>query len=624
MQLHPVMNQKEKSNIQDLPASIRWILPIALWVVLSVFSYDFLFNVEERSFFEFDWFWATDFFKKPSGILSWCCQFLTQFLHIPWLGSLIWVLLLVASAELTRIVYKIPVNLSALTYIPAAIFVSYNMSIGYGIYLINLPGYFFMPVMGYLWALLTVTVLRKTDKASNSLIAFTVWGFAGYYIAGFYSLAGIVAAYLNIILSENNKKCRISSLAGTLIPLLLAPIVFVGTTTYNLANGWTIGLPEKNFGITLLKMQLPLMLAMACLIIFPFLRLLCGLLGKKSSLIIQSAALAAAIAIPSSFWFRDDTFKAELGMIHSVNNLEWNKAVDIFEELQNKHAQDPSWQPTRVLVLLKDLSLIKTGQEGERAYAFDNGSQTQNSDCIIPMSLQISKILYFHYGIPGMSNKWCGEEAILYGNNYSTYKYYSMIAILLNDTILAKEYLNKLKKTIFYRKWANEQLRLCDDQSLIVQTAPYDMILPLMCYDDMVTSDKDGCEMFLARHFNGLKPRKTTPLYDRVALFYAMESKQTDLFWTRFISFLNSNKTSSLGRNYQEAAYLFSVINNSKTLETLPFDDKTKELYSSFMKKAIKVGNINTSLEKARSVFPANLRHTYFFYYYFVNELQMY
>ena len=199
-----------------------------------------------------------------------------------------------------------------------------------------------------------------------------------------------------------------------------------------------------------------------------------------------------------------------------------------------------------------------------------------------------------------------------------------MIAILLNDTILAKEYLNKLKKTIFYRKWANEQLRLCDDQSLIVQTAPYDMILPLMCYDDMVTSDKDGCEMFLARHFNGLKPRKTTPLYDRVALFYAMESKQTDLFWTRFISFLNSNKTSSLGRNYQEAAYLFSVINNSKTLETLPFDDKTKELYSSFMKKAIKVGNINTSLEKARSVFPANLRHTYFFYYYFVNELQMY
>lgn len=618
------MNQKEKNNIQDLPVRIRWILPIALWVVLSVFSYNFLYNVEERSFFAFDWFWATDFFKKPSGILSLCCQFLSQFLHIPWLGSLIWVLLLVASAELTRIVYKIPVNLSALTYIPAAIFVSYNMSIGYSIYLINLPGYFFIPVVGYLWALLTVTVLRKTDKASNSFIAFTVWGFAGYYIAGFYSLAGIVAAYLDIILSHKNRMCRISSLAGTLLPLLLAPVVFVGTTTYNLSNGWVIGMPEKNFGIDPLKMQFPLILAMAFLIIFPILKSLCESLGRKGTLIIQSVALAAAIAIPSTFWFRDDTFKAEMGMIHSVNNLEWNEAVDIFEELQTRHAQDPSWQPTRVLVLLKDLSLIKTGQEGERAYTFDNGSQIQNNDCIVPMSIQIGKILYLHYGIPGMSNKWCGEEAVLYGNNYTTNKYYAMIAILLNDTTLAKEYLNKLKKTIFYRKWAMEQLKLCDDKSLTVQTAPYDMIMPLMCYDDLVTSDKDGCEIFLARHFNGQKPRKTTPLFDRVALFYAMESKQTDLFWTRFISFLNSNKPSSVGRNYQEAAYLFSVINNSKTLETLPFDETTKDLYNAFMKKAIKIGNINTSLEKARAAFPANLRHTYFFYYYFVNELQMY
>ena len=40
------------------------------------------------------------------------------------------------------------------------------------------------------------------------------------------------------------------------------------------------------------------------------------------------------------------------------------------------------------------------------------------------------------------------------------------------------------------------------------------------------------------------------------------------------------------------------------------------------MEKAFKVGNV--SLEEARQAFPANLRHTYYFYFYYVNELQMF
>ena len=210
----------------------------------------------------------------------------------------------------------------------------------------------------------------------------------------------------------------------------------------------------------------------------------------------------------------------------------------------------------------------------------------------------------------------------MFGRNYMTYKYYSIIAILFNDTNLTKEYLGTLKKTLFYRKWANEQYRFCDDPGLRAQAAPYDMILQLMCYNDLVTSDSEGCESFLARHFNGPRPRRATPLYDRVALFFAMDSKDSDLFWQRFVTFLDSNPTSSVGRYYREAAYLFSVLDNSSTLETLPFDDTTKELFSSFLEKAYKVGNV--SLEEARQAFPANLRHTYYFYYYYVNELQMF
>ena len=96
------MNQKEKNKRFGIPDILYWALPVLLWVILSFFSYEFLLKVEERSFFEFDVFWFKEFLAKPSGILSWCGLFLTQFLHIPWLGALVWVVLLALSARLTR------------------------------------------------------------------------------------------------------------------------------------------------------------------------------------------------------------------------------------------------------------------------------------------------------------------------------------------------------------------------------------------------------------------------------------------------------------------------------------------------------------------------------------------
>ena len=108
-------------------AKTRWIPPVVLCVLLFFISHEFIYGVEEKSLFVYDLFWLKDFLCKPSGILSCCSMFFIQFLHIPWLGTLIWIILLILSAELTRIVYRIPVSLSALAYIPAAIFVSYNM-----------------------------------------------------------------------------------------------------------------------------------------------------------------------------------------------------------------------------------------------------------------------------------------------------------------------------------------------------------------------------------------------------------------------------------------------------------------------------------------------------------------
>ena len=614
------MNQKKENKISNLLDNARWILPIILWAVLSFSSYDFILKVEERSYFEFDMFWFSEFLHKPSGILSWLGLFFTQFLHIPWLGSLFWVILLTASAELTRIIFKVPLSLSALTYIPAAIFVAYNMSMGYVVYLMNLPGYFFMPVLGYLWALLTVAIIRKSFSPAASLIITLIIGFTGYYIAGFYALVGIITACIDILLSERSRTGRILTLTGAAIVVILAPILFVGTTTYNISLGWTIGMPEQIYEISQSKMQLPLIIAMLLLIIAPLSRFLTTRIIKNNSSIIQGVILMAVIAIPSSLWFRDDNFKAELGMIRAADNLEWNQAVKIIEKVQAKHENDPVWQPTRVMVLLKDLALIKTGQEDERGFDFEDGDKAQKRKWNIPMSFQIGRILHLHYGIPGLCNRWLIEETVYFGSNIMTYKYHAMNAILLNDTQLAEKYLDKLERTLFYRQWAKQQRQLLTDRDLVAQTAPYDMIQPLMCYDDKVCSDMEGCELFLMEHFNGPRPENASPLYDRVALYFALKSKQSTLFWTRLFLYLDTNNPSKIGRYYQEAAYLFSTISNNQHLDTLPYDEHVKNLYKAFSQNAAQYGK--KDLKEAQSVFPRNLRHTYYFYYYYINKLQ--
>lgn len=617
------MMLKDKNNITDILAKARWILPVLLWISLSLFAKEFLLKVEERSIFEFDSFWLKEFLDKPSGIISYCGLFFTQFLHIHWLGALIWVLLLAVSAELTRIVFKISTCYSIWTYIPVAIMVTYNMSMGYLVYQINLPGYFFIPVLGCLWTLLTVYILKKTEKTVSSIIITIFLGVAGYYFAGFYGLAAIGTAGIDTALSERDKKYRLSSLVVAIIIILIAPLLFVGTTTYNISAGWTIGLPEKIFEVPRTRLQLPLVLTMLCLLITPIIsRFFTPKTGIRSVL-IQGITMAAVIALPFSLWFKDDNYNAELGMIRATDNLEWNKAIDIFEKVSAKHEKDISWQPTRVMVLLKDLALIKTGQEGDKAFTFDDGSQQQNCKWIIPTYFLTGKILYFHYGLPDLCHRWCIEESVLYGWNANICKYIVMNSILLDDIQLAEKYLAKMEHTLFYRKWAKKQRLLCNDRKSVSKTAPYDLIIPLMCYEDDICSDKYGSELTLINHFNGATPQNSTPLYDRVALLFAMKSKQPTLFLTKFYIFLDSNSPKKIGRSYLEATYLYGNITDNKILlEAFPFENQTKNLYKSFVQKASLCDQ--KTLEGSKQFFPAALRKTFYYYYYYVNELTMF
>lgn len=610
---------KKENRRTVILSVIKWALPVTAWVVLSCFSGHFLRTVEERSLFEYDLFWIADFLATPSGILSLCSLFLTQFLHLPWLGALIWVFLLTMTAPLTKRIFRIPDNLSLTAYIPAAIMLTYNMSMGYIIYAINFPCYFFMPVLGYLWALLTVHVLRKADNPVISVFVTLIWGAAGYYIAGFYSLAGIIASAVDMAVYGNNRSLRLSQNAASLSVLVLVPIAFISTTRYALASAWTLGLPEGLFEIPRARLQAPLILSMLLPVLAPTVKLF---KSEKAVSIAQYLSLAFILILPASFWYRDDNFKAELRMILAADNFEWEKAISVFENISSKKEKQAAWQPTRIMVMLKDLALIKTGKEADKAFAYDDGSMPQKTRWTIPSSFQIGKIMHFHYGIPGLCHRWCFEESVLLGWNNMTLKYHAMNSIATRQTALAERDLSHLERTLFYHKWAKKQRALCHDKDRIAASAPYNLVIPLICYDDEICSDQAGCEYFIMQHFIGPRPLKATPLYDRIALFYALKSKQPALILTTFLTYMESNNPEKIGRHYQEAAYLCGVITHNNQLQAFPFDERIKKDYDTFSKYHLKYGKM--SIGQSRSVFPTAVRHSYYYYHYYVNELQMF
>lgn len=600
---------------------LKYSLPLLFLVILVISSRDYLLQIEGRSIFLYDWFWIKDCFYKPSAPLSYLALFLTQFMHLPWVGALIWVLLLTVSALTTKAVYRIDSGRDTIAMIPAFILAGASMSLGYLIYIMNSPGYFFTPVLGYLFIILTVVISRRISNSILLPLFIIVWGIAGYWLSGYYAFTGLAAAFTDLIRSDRKRSDRISAAVSTIAVILLAPIALYGLTTYNLPQSWSLGLPTSLYEETHFRTYAPVIAATLFPVFLPFVRKMTGNCVSHPAL-FQIPIVTVSCVLLFLSWSRDINFRAEVSMLNATEEFEWQKSADILRKLSSRADKRPDYQPTRVMVLLKDLALVKTGREGQAAFSFDDGSMKQKNSYDIPMVLQIGKTLYLHYGIPGFCHRWCLEETGEFGWSYNGLKYLAMASISMGDKTVVMKYLNMLDHTLFYRKWSAEQRRLCKSNADFTKVIPYDRILPLVCHEDRLSEDVRGSEYMLEHHFLGSSPRNATPLYDRVALFWALKSQNTTAFWTKFLLYMESTDITKLDRYYQEAAYLYSHLNNNRTLMSLPYDNSTRQLYDSFMATAQKYASQIKTLKDARRLFPAQLRNTYYYYYHYVRGLE--
>ena len=642
--------EKQKEVSERLFRYLPLFLALILWCMLAFREQFFLKKVEDLSIFMFDKLFIMESFRIPGGFLGLAGSFLTQFLHLPWIGALIWVLLLLLAYYLTIRVLHIPESYRALALVPVALLVIGNMSVGYGIFIMREQDHFFAPTLGYIAALIPLFALNHIKSAWGRILMLLIWTAIGFPLLGTFAFIGTLAVSCAVLTDNGlNRKERISVLLAGIALIMLIPLIEYNLfTSYRMADSWRQGLPTISEEVWNHAMRAPLQLA---LLFIPVMAITVNRLKDNGgNIILQASLYIVAVASVWGFWFKDENFHTELAMSEAVDRFDWQRVIDIYSNVTDKHAKSDAkayadrtqklagvndqkliddileqygkrfFEPTRIMVLYRDLALLKMNRALDDAFTYKDGGRPQKSRTQIPISLQSGKQLYLQYGLVNMSYRWCLEDVIEHNWSYSTLKYLAMHCTIMQESEFAYKYMNKLRKTIFYRKWAGQQLVLSQDSSLMATSEPYNSILPYMCFEDRMSNDMVKSEVFIINHFLYNEPLHPTPEYDRAALLFAMRIQDIPRFRERLIYYVNSNDFRTLPRSVQEAAILYNDL-EKKNIE-LPYNKEIQDSYNAF--KRFVNANPVRSIKESAYPYSQKFGNTFFYYYYFVRNLQTY
>ncbi len=431
----------DEGQLKRLPLIAGLTFLAITWLLLNIFEHEYLYRVQELSL----WLPTEVYFDErmmvPGGLMSYIACFLTQFFYYPMLGSLLFVGLLFLVQFLTQKVFDIPARWGLLSIIPMALILSCAMEAGYWIFQIKTQGYFYSMLVGFLFSLSAIR-LFQISKGWVRYITLAAIAAIGYPLFGFYALLALLSiAAIELSSKERNIGIVLLGIAA----IIATPILY-----YNLyeqtrfSRMFTAGMPAFEFIARDLRTWIPYILLYLFPLVMPFIRFdhsANHVQTKKKFILTQSIGIILIVFVVQLFWFRDPNFRAEIKMNHAMERLEWRKALDI--------AKAQKQTPTRLIVLNRNLALLKLGKAGDEMFHYLDGGEPAASPFEIRLMQVGGKMLYYHYARMNFCYRWCLEDAVEYGWKVDYMKYMVKTSIVSGEYDLAMKYINTLKKTLF-------------------------------------------------------------------------------------------------------------------------------------------------------------------------------
>lgn len=669
---------------------------VAIWVLLGFYESALLRRTESLSLFVFDTTFYNSILSVPAGTLSLVGSFLVQFFHYPALGAAIYVLLLYAVFRLTRKVFDVPAECTLLALLPVVALLASNTQLGYWLFYLKMPGYYYMALLATLLSLLAMWAYKHLGNVSRLLLV-AVWVVAGYPLMGVYALASsLLLALYGVALSARRKERLLFPAVALVVTVLL--VLFIPRIYYNLCYNsiaiedvYMAGVPVTQWNFAIVEKVEYLTSSFwhnIYLYWVPFVLLLLSFLGfvlsyafrcnghcaVKVTRTVTVAVLLLAVCFGARFWYCDNNFRIENKQSIAIWDEDWRAVAD--------YAKDCD-EPTRQIILNKNLALLKLGRAGNEMFAYPDGGVLPVSPLAVHMTHTDGSLIYYNLGRFNYCYRWCMENAVEYGWRHEYLKSAVRSMLLSGEYKLAERYINILKKTMFYRGWAREMEAYADEPALVGKNPALAQPLKYTCYNDILSVDdvvekyvmdaidanmtgEQSSKAYLSSLSGALAAKDSvafgnsmelkqeiTPEFIEASLVMALIKKDSKRFvaalnlfiqdYIKGVDMKDPKSVKQLPRHYQEALLLFLTLDKGKTVQVgeeflNAFVSRGPGgVEANFMKFQNSVAKTRDELRKTypymtesrlNAVIAALLKkefgNTYYYYYFFVKKIMTY
>ena len=640
-----------KDQLKLLSPALVVVALVAIASCLLIYEQETLWKVQEMNLFLDTPLFLKQQMVSSGWLLTWLGCWFTEFFYVPWLGVTLLTLWWAALLLVIWRTFRIPVKWMAVLLIPLAAIVIMNVDIGYWVYYLKLRGHFFIAAIGttiavgavWLYRILT-SHLSPSHPLTFSPPHFLTSSLSHLYIlvstgvlyplVGFYGLlAALLMGVLVWRLEQLTLTARIvgSVVAGLSIvfwPLFYYNYVFCQT---NMQNIWWTGLPLFIVDRELPNYYIPYYILVASLL---FLALMYGVWtddvrsqkedvkGKKSAvrhqrsgilwLCVHMVLVVAAGYSVHRFWYKDHNFHKEFRMQKCMENLDWEGVLA--EEVGD------DVEPTRAIIMMRNLALFRLGRQGDEMYRYLDGSKPCDSPVPIRMMQVAGYSMYYNYGLANFCHRWCLEQGVEFGFRAEYLKYLMRCALVNGDWQEARKYIALLKHTRYHKAWAEKYERFIGHPDQLKANAEFSPIFHLMTSKDVLGNDMMLAEDFIMTRF--AKSNSDDKLFKEQSLIAALWMKDIPMFWTRFSDYVRCHPGERMPTHYQEAAYLYGHLQEGVDISNMPFDDQVKNDYAAFTDM---VNNTTfNNEEEVRDVFFTRFGHTFYYNYFFIHDLSLY
>ncbi len=624
------------------------IFAIVAWALLAFYESDLLRRIDEQSLFVFDETFFNGMMKVPAGLLGYLGCFLTQFFYYPFLGAAIYVALLLLVYYLVRKCFVVPERWSSLAMIPSVLLLATNTQLGYWIFYIKHPGYYYVTLLGVLVILLAVWFYRKLESKSDlqyagALLRYklhylfvVLFLFIGFPLFGVYaSVASLCMAVVSIAASVRRGEktdMAISSLFAVIVAALIVLVPDIWHQYYPQISGdyiHTAGLPsyhwvltnDDHFNRSLLREWLPFVLLFVTFVLLSIFhgRISAeGKTGVKYKTVTYLLYMLMAL-FAYTYWYNNLNFRIENKQNHAMWESDWRKVADYAVKYDDLSRKD--YVPSRQIVMNKNIALLNLGTAGEEMFNYRDGSSDIDSPVKVHLTQTGGKMSYYNYGHFNFCYRWCVEDAVEYGWKVEYMKHAVRCMLLQGEYKLARRYVNLLKHTLFHAGWAKHYEKFLDNPALIGKEPEF-RVPRLMhsSYSDVLDVDESFVEVYLMKSLSNFTPELPAPIYAEAQLMSVITRKDAKLFWLALSRYFSTHKLHRLPTHYQEALLLFSNLNPSVDVSTIPIDQSIRMRFNAFMTRSKMYSGM--SEEEMAPNFEEDFGNTYWYFYFFVRKIK--